>query len=91
VVIDACDALFGIFGMTRVKDDEVTTDRYCDFCDCDDCKNGWPSAVTSHAPTVDGRWICGVCYRYEVCLDADSHPCKPGPCEHRPELAGEWC
>lgn len=41
---------------------------FCDFCKCGDCQNGREDL--SHAQTEDGRWICDVCWRYEVCIDA---------------------
>ena len=85
---------------------------YCDFCDCSMCKTGCSSEsvydgdnpVTTimaafpvyHTQCKDGRWICDVCYRYDVCLDSGSkNPCSglccEGKCDHRPELVnGEW-
>lgn len=68
---------------------------FCDFCDCPTCLNG-EHGIT-HAPTADGRWICDVCWQYDVC---DVHDGKyNGPCEsdegepiadcpHRPKLIG---
>lgn len=40
---------------------------YCDFCTCGDCQEG--TRYLRHAPTVDGRWICDVCWQYEACID----------------------
>ena len=65
---------------------------FCDFCTCDDCRDGRP--WLSHAKTEDGRWICDVCYHYEACLQEGyrrgAAPCKDINCEHRPKLVGEW-
>ena len=77
---------------------------FCDFCQCENCQHGTedgkPCHWLSHAPTADGRWICDVCWQYDVC---DEHNGKPyyGPCEdehgkpiadcpHRPKLVGPW-
>ena len=38
---------------------------FCDYCDCEDCKYG--NSYLVHAQTVSGKWICDVCYQYEVC------------------------
>jgi hypothetical protein len=64
--------------------------NYCNYCPCEDCKNGRKDL--SHAKTIDGSWICDVCYTYEVCLDAGAiAPCPSKvKCEHRPKLVGEW-
>lgn len=42
--------------------------KYCDFCTCDNCQNGTPHIT--HARTEDGRNICDICWRYDVCVDA---------------------
>ena len=66
---------------------------FCDFCDCNDCRYG--TKYLSHAQTSDGKWICDVCYTYDLCT-ADgpnrnwSGPCKNKDCQHRPTLVGEW-
>ena len=62
---------------------------YCDFCTCGDCRDG--ASWLQHAPTADGRWICDVCWRYDVCVNAKRHehgvawgeksPRGCGPCE----------
>lgn len=77
----------------------VKKQHFCDFCECETCKDG--ESWLSHAQTIDGRWICEVCYDYEVCLDATAviingkkrspnGPCDK-PCEHRPKLTtGKW-
>jgi len=71
--------------------------NFCDFCTCDDCREG--RSWLWHAQTEDGRWICDVCYHYEVCLDAKGRrkgteknlgPCDNLNCEHRPKLVTEW-
>jgi hypothetical protein len=68
--------------------------NFCDFCKCDGCKNGeW---YLSHAETEDHRWICDVCFSYELCLDARGEdlsidaPCKDKGCIHRPKIISEW-
>lgn len=65
---------------------------FCEFCPCGDCKSG--RADLRHARTSDGRWICNVCWRYEVCIKAKGAraggPCDDLSCDHRPKLAGEW-
>lgn len=74
---------------------------FCDYCNCPDCLEGCAHGMT-HARTVDGKWICDVCWRYDVCVNAKRklNPSQFGPCEdewghaveceHRPKLAGEW-
>lgn len=63
---------------------------FCDFCDCDDCKNG--TKYLTHAQTSDGKWICDVCYQYDVCVDQKrknndySGPCENLDCAHRPKV-----
>lgn len=75
------------------------TARFCDFCDCADCQTGegdWKTLGIEHAPTADGRWICAICYAYDVCTRAQRaageprDPCKAKECAHRPKLAGPW-
>lgn len=71
---------------------------FCDFCPCEGCREG--TAWLRHALTEDGRWICDVCYEYEVCISAfraqgvRRGPCGDRgddlPCTHRPILVGEW-
>jgi hypothetical protein len=73
---------------------------FCDFCDCDACRLGLHDIA--HAPTSDGRMICEVCWRYDVCVRANAKldifdgPCEtlegwpiPG-CPHRPRIVGAW-
>lgn len=73
--------------------------NFCDFCDCDDCKYG--AEWLCHSECIDGRWICDVCWRYDVCTSGEKRskfgPCenengKPiANCEHRPTLkTGIW-
>jgi hypothetical protein len=72
---------------------------YCDFCPCDDCKNG--AKWISHAKTVNNNWICDVCYLYNVCAAAkhkqgilepgsSTAPCENMNCTHRPKLVSGW-
>lgn len=67
--------------------------RFCSYCRCEDCATGHENLT--HAKTVNGDWICDVCWRYEVCVDACGSPCedeklRPVDCEHRPKLVSEW-
>lgn len=63
---------------------------FCDFCDCADCQGGREGLT--HAATADGRWICDVCYTYDLCTGANKqvprapHPCADKNCAHRPRL-----
>jgi len=45
-------------------------------------------------PTADGRWICDVCYAYEVCQEDPKRkgkgPCDEEFCEHRPKIVSKW-
>src|ERR1044072_6348356 len=69
---------------------------FCDYCNCQQCKTGEaPSSLhLHHAPTNDGRWICDVCYLYDVCTTGQmrnpSGPCVNKDCVHRPVLTGDW-
>lgn len=68
---------------------------YCDYCNCPCCKYGWEEAVTiRHAPTLGGKYICDVCYEYDLCTSGPNRnpdgPCKDYNCEHRPRLIGEF-
>lgn len=66
---------------------------FCSFCSCIDCRQG--NATLLHSKCADGRWICDVCYLYDVCSSGPDRnpdgPCSKGPCRHRPELVGEFC
>jgi hypothetical protein len=68
---------------------------FCDFCKCVNCRDG--ASWLSHAKTSDGRWICDVCYTYDVCVRAkrkaggrQDGPCDDMNCEHRPRLVSAW-
>jgi hypothetical protein len=71
---------------------------FCDYCPCKDCVNGQHGKYKlSHAQTLDGKWICDICYSYEVCLDGKKAnnelvdgPCEDKNCKHRPKLATTW-
>lgn len=71
----------------------MTTEAYCGYCDCEDCAHG--TQYLYHAKTADGRWICDVCYTYDLCTSGPQRnangPCEDGPCPHRPLLMTEWC
>ena len=65
---------------------------FCDYCDCESCQYG-THPYDWHAQTVDGKWICDVCYQYEVCQTFPERkgkgPCD-GQCNHRPQLISDW-
>ena len=71
---------------------------FCDFCDCEDCRDG--SELLYHASTTDNKWICDVCWTYDLCTSnnnpfgVDRNPDGPCPsnveCRHRPRLSGPW-
>jgi hypothetical protein len=67
---------------------------FCDFCSCAACKYGWKDCKMSHAPTVDGKWICNVCYSYDLCTSGPNRnyngPCEDKTCQHRPKLSGPF-
>ena len=74
-----------------------TQSRFCDFCDCANCKDG--AEWLSNASTSDGRRICDVCYVYDLCTSNNNPfgakrnpdgPCTNKDCEHRPKIIGEW-
>lgn len=66
--------------------------RFCDFCLCSQCAQG--DIWLSHAQTEDGRWICDVCYTYDLCTSGPnrnpSGPCEDPNCIHRPKLVTDW-
>jgi len=69
---------------------------FCDFCTCESCTEGTKGLF--HALCVDGRYICDVCYTYDLCTSDTpggpprnpSGPCDNKDCIHRPKLIGEW-
>ena len=67
---------------------------FCNFCKCSDCING--SKFLRHAQTTKNKWICDVCYHYDVCIDAKRKegkregPCDDKNCVHRPKLKSGW-
>lgn len=68
--------------------------NFCDFCDCEGCRSGlgWGFKIT-HAPTECGKWICDVCFTYDVCKKGTNPVpggCDGVECEHRPRLSGPW-
>lgn len=71
---------------------------FCDFCNCRDCLYGDGIHLLQHAPTADGRWICDVCWCYDVCTAGSHHngPCEDArgapivDCPHRPRLTGRF-
>lgn len=74
------------------------SENFCDFCPCQNCKHG--DEYLSHCKTVDGKWICSICWTYDLCTSNDNPfgaiRSKNGPCpnnqqcEHRPQLVGNW-
>ena len=67
---------------------------FCDFCKCLGCQQGL-DPYNWYAQADDGRWICDVCYDYEVCQEFPDRkgkgPCDIGVlCRHRPKLVSEW-
>lgn len=68
---------------------------FCDYCTCEDCRTG--AHGLKHAKTIDGRYICDVCYTYDVCVIAQrkedgyvTGPCEDTNCKHRPKLVTPW-
>ena len=72
--------------------------NFCDFCPCEECRNGVDGL--SHAQTKEGKWICDICYTYDVCTSGPNRS-RHGPCEteygtlnpncvHRPILVTGW-
>lgn len=71
--------------------------NFCDYCDCENCKEGWPSYIkVKHAFTDEDKWICDVCYCYEMCKRKHdvsvpyNGPCDDKNCVHRPKIVSEW-
>jgi hypothetical protein len=64
--------------------------KYCDYCDCEDCIKG--KIGLSRAQTIDGKWICDLCYYYGVCVRGENSPPAPcaGLCDHRPKIITKW-
>lgn len=67
--------------------------NFCDYCDCTD-DDGNVRTDLSHAQTVDGRWVCDICYYYDLCVMTRNDPNPSGPCrddcKHRPKLMTKW-
>lgn len=68
--------------------------RFCDFCPCESCRDGWSDHEVTHAKSDDGRWICEICYEYHVCQTFPERkglgPCDDEDCGHRPKLVTPW-
>lgn len=63
--------------------------NFCDYCKCEHHEE----FGSYHAPTVDGKWICDVCFDYDVCTSGpnrNSSPCDEVDCGHRPILKSEF-
>ena len=80
-------------------DPKTSITFFCSFCSCEQCKTGDTGIAgfkVTHAQTEDGRWICEVCYTYDVCIDAQrakgkvTGPCENKDCEHRPKIVTAW-
>lgn len=76
---------------------------FCDFCDCENCKSGIISYDIGsgvrelklyHAKCDDNKWICEVCYLYDLCISGPNknvdEPCKDKKCSHRPKLISDF-
>lgn len=68
---------------------------FCDYCECEDCRLG--TSYFTHAKTSNGKWICDVCYEYEVCQEWSDRkgkgPClgsERAACTHRPKIVSKW-
>lgn len=64
---------------------------FCDFCKCKACQNG--EIYLLHAKTLTGKWVCDVCYAYDICIVAKRKigelggPCEANEqCDHKPKL-----
>lgn len=70
------------------------SNNFCDFCSCDDCKYGNSIYVLHHAKTQDNKWICDICFEYDLCTSGPNRnsngPCKEKNCDHRPKLISDW-
>ncbi len=66
--------------------------NFCDFCTCDQCKFGEKNLY--HAKTTSGKWICDICFSYDVCTSGPNRnpngPCESDTCKHRPRLISGW-
>ena len=67
--------------------------NFCNYCRCGDCVYGKPGLY--HALTIDGDWICDVCWLYDMCTNDGPNRNRNGPCEnrdciHRPRIKGKW-
>ena len=73
---------------------KATYMNFCNYCSCSDCQYG--TTYLYHAETINGDWICDVCYLYDECVIAKiklnqfTGPCPNKDCEHRPKIIGEW-
>lgn len=68
---------------------------FCDFCTCEMCQTGADDYLELfHAQTVDGQWICDICFSYDQCTTGPNRnpngPCENNECEHRPRLITEF-
>jgi hypothetical protein len=72
---------------------------FCDFCKCSQCQTGYtgvPRFSVAHAQTACSRWICDVCFQYDVCVHGQRaagelvDPCEDMLCKHRPRIVSEW-
>lgn len=59
--------------------------KFCDFCSCKMCKDGWKGVHIDHAKTEDGRYICEVCWEYWYCKQ-----CERTVCSHKPRLIEQF-
>lgn len=66
---------------------------FCDYCTCNSCQYG--DKYIHHAQTDSGKWICDVCYTYDLCTADGPNRNKNGPCDnndciHRPKITSKW-
>jgi hypothetical protein len=62
----------------------------CDFCTERSFETKEPCLRYKRAQTLDGRWICFLCYGWLLCPDKTGKTCGFTRCDHRPVLATAW-
>lgn len=58
---------------------------FCNYCDCEECRHGDKGLY--HALTINGDYICDICYNYHYC--GCNNSCKGG-CVNRVVLISDW-
>lgn len=68
--------------------------NFCDYCPCENCVTGESIFTMHHAQTTNGKWICDVCFSYDLCTSGPNRnpngPCDDKKCKHRPRLISGW-